>query len=165
MNFQFIATGLLAGLIALPGLAGAHEPETPMPAASAQQISDQAKPAVAVVEQFSAALKTGDFKQAGELLGEDVLILESGDAEHSREEYLGGHALFDAAFLKGAQIDVKHRTARAEGSLAWVGTESEIRATKDGAPLTLLSTETMVLKQTAAGWRIVHIHWSSRQAH
>lgn len=28
--------------------------------------------------------------------------------------------------------------------------------------MTLLSTETMVLKNTAAGWQIVHIHWSSR---
>ena len=35
--------------------------------------------------------------------------------------------------------------------------------TRGGAiALTLLSTETMVLKNTPNGWRIVHIHWSSR---
>lgn len=49
-----------------------------------------------------------------------------------------------------------------DGATAWVGTESEVHTSKDGKALTLLSTETMVLKQTAAGWRIVHIHWSSR---
>jgi ketosteroid isomerase-like protein len=43
-----------------------------------------------------------------------------------------------------------------------VGTESELHASKDGKPITLLSTETMVLKNTPNGWRIVHIHWSSR---
>ncbi|WP_379655388.1 nuclear transport factor 2 family protein [Pseudoxanthomonas sp. UC19_8] len=48
------------------------------------------------------------------------------------------------------------------GELAWVGSESELHASKDGKPLTLLSTETMVLKRGTQGWRIVHIHWSSR---
>ncbi len=32
----------------------------------------------------------------------------------------------------------------------------------DPKPTTLLNTETVVLKDTGADWRIVHIHWSSR---
>ena len=32
---------------------------------------------------------------------------------------------------------------------------------QEGKTITLLSTETMVLKKTAQGWKIVHIHWSS----
>jgi len=28
----------------------------------------------------------------------------------------------------------------------------------------LVSTETMILRKNADGWRIVHIHWSSRPA-
>ena len=59
-------------------------------------------------------------------------------------------------------MQLKQRTAQATGDLAWVGSESELHATKDGKPLTVLSTETMVLKRGKAGWRIVHIHWSSR---
>ena len=59
-------------------------------------------------------------------------------------------------------MQLKQRTAQATGDLAWVGSESELHATKDGKPLTVLSTETMVLKLGKAGWRIVHIHWSSR---
>jgi ketosteroid isomerase-like protein/mono/diheme cytochrome c family protein len=121
-----------------------------------------AAPAVAVVEQFSSALKAGDLKRAGRFLADDVVILESGGAERSRAEYLGGHAEHDAAFLKGAEIHVTRRTARAEGPLAWVATESELHATDNGKTLTLLSTETMLLKKTGDGWRIVHIHWSSR---
>lgn len=156
---------LLAGVIALPAFAGAHEPAPAAAAIPPQVTSDETRPAVAVVEQFSTALKVGDLARAGELLADDVLILESGGAEHTRGEYLGGHALFDAAFLKDAKIDVKRRSTHVEGSFAWVGTESELLASKDGQPLALLSTETMVLKQTAAGWRIVHIHWSSRPKH
>jgi ketosteroid isomerase-like protein len=107
-------------------------------------------------------LQAGDLERAGALLAEDVLILESGGAERSKEEYLGGHAGHDVEFLKGAHVQLIHRTARLEGGIAWVGTESELHASKDGKPMTLLSTETMVLKNTLDGWRIVHIHWSSR---
>ena len=147
--------------IALAPLAKAHDPEShakPSAAAAAAP----AAPAVKVVEELSTALQAGDLGRAGALLAEDVLILESGGAERSKEEYLGGHAGHDAEFLKAAHVQLVHRTARREGGLAWVGTESELHASKDGQPMTLLSTETMVLKNTPNGWRIVHIHWSSR---
>lgn len=162
MKPSFTASWLLAALIAVPTLALAHDPKAPASAAPVADVSDQAKPAVAVVEQFSSALRTGDLEHAGALLADDILILESGGAERSRAEYLGGHAIHDAAFLKAAHVQVKHRTARVNGGTAWVGTESELHTSKDGKALTLLSTETMVLKKTAAGWRITHIHWSSR---
>ena len=157
-RMKFITAMLL---IALAPLAQAHGPEAhAKPAAAAADA--QAAPAVKVVEEFSTALQAGDLGRAGALLDEDVLILESGGAERSKEEYLGGHAGHDAEFLKAAQIQLVHRTARGEGDFAWVGTESELRASKDGKPMALLSTETMVLKNTPNGWRIVHIHWSSR---
>ena len=89
-------------------------------------------------------------------------FLESGGAERSRDEYLGHHAKGDAEFLKSAHVQRLRQTARVEGVLAWIGTESEIHTSKDGKPLTLLSTETMILRQSGEAWRIVHIHWSSR---
>ena len=94
--------------------------------------------------------------------GKFMLRIDDTDAERSREEYLGHHAVSDAAFLKGAHRQLLRQRARTAGEFAWVGTESELHAQKDGKPLTVQSTETMVLKQTADGWRIVHIHWSSR---
>ena len=161
MNPPSIFACMLAGLIALPSVVSAHNPSARSDSTPAPQITEQAQPVVAVVEQFTAALKAGDLKLAGEFLAEDVLVLESGGAERSRQEYLGHHAAADAAFLKDAQIEVKSRTARAEGSFAWVGTESELHTTRNGEPLSLLTTETTVLKRSAGIWRIVHIHWSS----
>ena len=157
---QILAISLSVCLTAAPLLAGAHEPKEA--AASATQIDAVAQPAVIVVDQFSAALKASDLVRAKDLLADDVLILESGGAEHSREEYLGGHAVEDATFLKDARITLKQRTARSDGNLAWVGTESELHANNKGKSLALLSTETMVLRRDAGVWRIVHIHWSSR---
>lgn len=155
-------TLVLVVLLLLSTSGWAHDPKDHAPAAAAPQIDTQAQLAVAVVEQFSKALQAGDLDQVRTLLADDVLILESGGAEHSREEYLGHHAGADAAFLRGAHLQVKQRIAKAQGSLAWVGTESELHTSKDGKPLTLLSTETMVLRKVGANWRIVHIHWSSR---
>jgi ketosteroid isomerase-like protein len=137
-----------------PVQSGAVAPQLDIPAA--------AQPAVAVVERFSQSLAAGDLKTVETLLDADVLILETGGAEHSRDEYMGHHAIGDAQFLKGTHIQLKRRRARVDGALAWVGSESELHVNQDGKPMTLLSTETMVLKHTASGWRIVHVHWSSR---
>ena len=139
----------------------AHHPK-PAQASPASEIPASAKAAVAVADRFSKALAAGDFKTVEQLLAADVLILETGGAERSRAEYLGHHAISDAQFLKGAHSELKRRRARVDGGLAWIGSESELHATKDGKALTLLSTETMVLKKVGADWRIAHILWSSR---
>ena len=151
-----------ASLAQTPSATAAQAPHAPSPAAAVSDVAPDAQAAVAVVEAFGKALGQGDLRTAGELLHSDVLILETGGAERSREEYLGHHAISDAAFLKGAHSQLVHRRARLHGDLAWVGTESELHASMDRKPVTLLSTETMVLERTGAEWRIVHIHWSSR---
>jgi hypothetical protein len=129
--------------------------------ASTQDVSSDAKAATIVLDRFSAALKEGDMDTVKTILDPEVLILESGYAERSRDEYLGHHAVSDALFLGSAQVEQTNRSARRSGDLVWVGTESEIRTHKDDKPLTLISTETVVLKKVGEEWHIVHIHWSS----
>ncbi|MFM2005125.1 MAG: hypothetical protein RLZZ09_780 [Pseudomonadota bacterium] len=125
-------------------------------------IAPGAAAAVQVLNRFSAALAKGDVAAATVYLAPDVLILETGGAEHSREQYLSGHARHDADFLKSAEIILKRRKADASGGLVWVGSESEIRIEKNGKPLLIHSTESAVLRKTSDGWRIVHLHWSSK---
>lgn len=160
-------------LVLVTPVAFAHGKEKHPPSAIAagrnaaqaeQSIAPAAADAVAAVERFSSALAAGNFDAAGAELDPAVLILESGGVERSRDEYLGGHAKSDAAFLKSAQITLTHRTAQASGELAWVGSESGIHAMKSGQMLMIDSTETMVLRKTTEGWKITHIHWSSRSA-
>jgi ketosteroid isomerase-like protein len=146
---------LMAGawmLLANPAVAA--EPQIDVPA--------EARAAAATVDRFFAALSTGDLKSAGAELDPQVVILESGGAEYSAAEYLGGHAKHDAEFLKTAQHKLGRRTARVSGELAWIASESELRVQKDGKPSVIQSAETMVLRSTDGGWKIVHIHWSSR---
>lgn len=125
-------------------------------------VPEAALAAAATVDRFFAALAAGDLDRAGAELDPDVIILENGGAEYSAAEYLGGHAKGDAEFLKAAHKKLRRRTARASGELAWVASESELHAQKDDEPVTISSTETMLLRATEAGWKIVHIHWSSR---
>lgn len=139
-------------------LGGAALAETP----PSDDVPEAAEAAAATVDRFFAALSAGDLDRAGAELDPDVIILESGSAERSAAEYLGGHAKGDATFLKGARHTLTHRTAGASGGLAWVASESELHVQKDGKPTIILSTETMVLRSGSAGWKIVHIHWSSR---
>lgn len=117
---------------------------------------------VAVVDAFGKAIAASDFAAVESMLDPEVIILETGGAERSREQYLSHHAKSDAKFLAGTHSALTHRRARIAGDTAWVASESELHATRDGKSMTLLSTETMVLDNTASGWKIVHIHWSSR---
>jgi ketosteroid isomerase-like protein len=150
---RFVALTLTA-LSLLPGLAAAQAPPVDVPEA--------ARAAAATVDRFFAALSAGDLDRAGAELDPNVIILESGGAERSAAQYLGGHAKGDAQFLKGARHVLNRRTARATGDVAWVASESELHVEKDGKPSTTASTETMVLRSGKDGWKIVHIHWSSR---
>ncbi len=160
---------ILALSLFASALAGAHEAsKSPSrDAASAiqsasQKESAEVQAALETVDRFSAALTAGDLKMVESLLDPDVLILESGDAERNRQEYLSQHASSDVEFLKDAHIQLLHRTAKRSGDLVWVGSESEIHTLRDAKPFTLLSAESMVLKAVGGSWSIVHIHWSSR---
>lgn len=166
----FFAAGMALSVQAL-----AHEPKvTTLPASPATSPASQGMPvmvrdidaaaidAVAVVDAFGAAIGSADFAAAKALLDPGVLILESGGAERDRDTYLAEHALADAAFLQTARQQPRYRRARATDGLAWVATESTIERVDHGKQSVSLSTETMVLRKTDAGWKIVHIHWSSR---
>lgn len=148
------AAGMFAALVLLANSAAAGDRQADVP--------ESARAAVATVDRFFAALSAGEIDKAAAELDPQVIILESGGAERSAAEYLGGHAKSDAEFLKKAEHKPGHRTARASGDLAWVASDNDLVIQQDGRPVTIASAETMVLRRTGSGWKIVHIHWSSR---
>ena len=136
----------------------AHGHDTQEPASA---ISARAAEAAAVVDEFQKFLAQGKTREASALLDPNVLIFEGGGAERSRAEYASHHLKSDAEFLKSATVAVLSRTGDVIGDLAWIATESQLKT--DGAkPLDLMTTETMVLKRMPEGWRVTHIHWSSK---
>ncbi len=151
---------MTAALCVAGGLGSAGIGADAMPPAI--DVPDEAREAVATVDRFLAALVAGDTTSAGNELDPELLVLEGGGAERTAAEYLGGHAAHDAEFLKHARLELVHRKARVAGALAWVASESVIVLEQSEEPITLDSAETMVLRPTDTGWKIVHIHWSSR---
>jgi hypothetical protein len=56
------------------------------------------------------------------------------------------------------------RSGWSAANVAWIASESRNTGTFRGRAIDSMSKETMVLRRTPAGWRIVHIHWSSANA-
>jgi ketosteroid isomerase-like protein/mono/diheme cytochrome c family protein len=117
--------------------------------------------AAAVVDRFQKLLAEGNTTAAAELLDPTVLIFESGGAERSRAEYASHHLKSDAEFMRTATLKQLSRRGNVSGDLAFVATESSLKVSGAKAA-DLTSTETMVLRRTPQGWRVTHIHWSSR---
>ena len=53
---------------------------------------------------------------------------------------------------------------RAVGNIAWITSEVRTTGTYKGKAVDRRTVETMVLRRAKAGWKIVHIHWSSAAA-
>lgn len=151
---------LAAALVLSAPAAVAHD--GPVSTGSVQRVSDAAAPAVAVVDAFHAALGSGDPEAVLSLLTEDVMVLEEGGAERSRDEYAGHHLPADMTFAAATTAEVTRRAAWVEGDVAWVLTEGRTVGAFKGRPVDRLTAETMILHRQDGGWRIRHIHWSSR---
>jgi mono/diheme cytochrome c family protein len=123
-----------------------------------------AKGPLAVVEAFHAALSSGKAAKIEPLLDPNVLIMEGGNVERSRHEYASHHLPSDLKFMSTIRYELQRQTGDAVGDLAWVATEATLTSDSSGKAVDLVSTESLVLKKSAAGWKIVHIHWSSRSA-
>ena len=124
-------------------------------AAHAQQTPQQ------VVAAFHGAMAKGDTKTMLNLLAPDVVIFEAGGAEMNRDEYRTHHLGADVAFARAATRKVVDSQAKVAGDAAWVLTRSTTTGTFQGKSVNSRGVETMVLRKTPQGWRIVHIHWSS----
>ncbi len=152
---------LTASLLAMtPFVATAQNTGAPIIAA----MSSDAQEAAKAVDAFHAALRKGDGAAAAALLADEALIYEGGHAERSKAEYASHHAGADAAYAAAVPSKLTHRSGVADEGLAWIASESRTTGKYKDKPVDRVTTETMILRKTAEGWRIVHIHWSSRAA-
>jgi len=160
------------------GAAGGHDDDSEHPHSHAADADHAVPPAVAdtapmegydaravpaaeaVAVAFHAALQKGDRSRVMALLAPEVQVVEDGETQ-TRDGYAAHHLGEDIAFLKPAQVKPLFLGSMPMGDTAMVGSRSEIRTTHDGQPLALLSTETLTLKRTAAGWLITRVEWAS----
>jgi ketosteroid isomerase-like protein len=159
MHLTKVALACLAVSMAVSPPLLAHHPATT--GASPATLAPSARGAAAVVDAFHAALRRGDTNAAAALLADDALIFESGGAERTKAEYAGHHLPADAAFSQVVGLTVSRRAGNANGAMAWIATEGRLSGSYKGKAIDLPTTETMLLRRSGNGWKIVHIHWSS----
>ena len=150
----------VALLSATPAFAQDHAPGHDHAAGT---VAAGAQEAASAVDAFHAALKAGDTNAALALMAPEVMIFEEGYVERTRDEYASHHLGSDAAFAAASEAVVERRSGWVDGDIAWITSEGRTTGQFNGRPVDSLTTETMVLKRHADGWRIHHIHWSSRK--
>lgn len=114
-----------------------------------------------VVEGFRAALAAGDSTTVIAMLHPDVRIYEGGHAE-TRDQYRSGHLRGDIAFLQAVDSEKTSDHIILDGDMALYMSEDRKTGTYRDREIDSRGTETIVLVRTAEGWKIRHIHWSSR---
>lgn len=113
-------------------------------------------------DAFHQALLDGDEKAVAKLLASDVVILESGHAQHSREEYMSGHMKSDMAFLPKIQREVIDRKSSQSENLAWVITHSRMFGEYKEQAIDMPSREMLVMKHNGDRWEITLVHWGDK---
>ena len=146
-------------LLVLLGVASLAQAERRIAIDVDLRVDAKANAAVDVADAFADALAQGDLDTVKSLLAEDVIVLESGGVEASRDEYFAHHAAADAKYLADATQTITRRVAKSEGGTVWIATESTL-AKPNQSPGK--NTETLVLAKRGGSWKIVHIHWSNR---
>lgn len=131
-----------------------------IPAGSDLPVQGDPDPA-AVVHAFHAALTAGDSAMAVALLHPDVVIFEQGAAEHL-EEYRSHHLAADIRFASQTTRDILGEEWFESGDLALYTARSHVTGQIGQRAIDSQGVETLVLIRTGEGWRIRHIHWSSR---
>ena len=141
----------------------AHAAGEPKPAKTPPDTAVLAE-ATAAVDAFHKALKTGDKPGALALLDDSVEIFEQGWVERSKTAYTASHLDADIAFSGATKAPRTNRGGAILGNLAYITSESKITGTFKSKPINSISIETMVLHKSPSGWKILHVHWSSRDA-
>jgi len=164
----WVLAGLLAASVvpsivcaqARPPVQAVRAPAIPPPnSPPAVRITPAAQDAVVVVTRFFDALSKGDLATAREQLDPGVVVITNATIRGGRDAYMAEQARADADFLKQSQRGLLRRDAQADGQLAWVLSEKVFRTGKGPDTRTV---ETIVLAKNPGGWKIVHIHWSTR---
>jgi ketosteroid isomerase-like protein len=129
--------------------------------ASAQQPPQEEAAVRAVASAFSQALASGDSTAALALLHDEVVIFEGGSWE-TLEHYRSGHLRADMRFLQATKQEALRDVVSISGDLALLTRESSTTGTVGERAIDSIGVETMILVRTPDGWKIRHIHWSSR---
>ena len=116
------------------------------------------------VDAFHAALRSRDTAAALSLLDRSLVVYESGRVDPTAESYAAGHLASDMDFAAASIWKLQARRTGGEGDQRWVLSTYRVSGRHgDGTPLEQTMLETAILRRSAEAFRIVHLHWSTRE--
>lgn len=113
------------------------------------------------VRSFHASLAAGDSAAVLGHLHPEVRVYEGGHAE-TLEEYRSGHLGMDVAFLADVTRETTAERVVPSPHMALYEATTRMEGSFRDREVSSVGTETLVLVPTEEGWKIRHIHWSSR---
>ncbi len=113
------------------------------------------------LSDLETAIVENDSEKAGEILHDDVAILEGGGME-TKSQYLSHHFHSDGKFLSAMNREEVSQEISVEGNMAWVTSKTKMTGTYSGREIDLSSLELAVLKKEKGMWKVIALHWSSR---
>lgn len=118
----------------------------------------------AVLQAFDAALTAADTAAALALLDPALVVYEGGSVDSTRAAYAAQHLPADMEFMRsGIAREVIRSDIELLAGTALAVTRYRVSGEVRGRPMRSETAETMVLVRTPEGWKIRHIHWSSRR--
>lgn len=126
------------------------------PSAIARSLDDP----VATANVFRSSLLDGNTGGALSLLSPDVLVYSHGEEHGSREAYANRQLKQDIATLSAYYVEVLGQKIDVQDNIAWVSTRLRLLGKSAEKPEEHHGTETLVLRRSAAGWQIIHLHRS-----
>jgi len=116
---------------------------------------------VTAVSYFHMALLDGNVGAVLSQLAPEVVVFQNGTEVRSREAYAAGPLKKEIALLSTFYVETLNQSSDVQDSLAWVSTRMRYLEKSLDTPVERFGTETAVLRRSAAGWQIVHLHLSS----
>lgn len=113
--------------------------------------------------RFHTALRENDRETALAQLAANVVIYEQGFADTSRKSWAGGQLQDALDFARNTQRVTLQQQTQRSGDLAWVVSTTQTDGLFEGQVLTLLGTETAILRSEGGDWKIIHLHWSAHE--
>lgn len=157
VRLPLAALAVLA-LAATPGRARAQAQD---PEALARDRGVTESEIVGVVQGFHAALAAGDSTAALSFLHPELVVFESGHAE-TLDEYRSGHLAADMEFARSVEFETTRGDVLVHPWTALWLRSYTAKGSFRGKPVDGAGVETIVLAPTDDGWKILHVHWSSR---
>lgn len=170
---QLTATRVVLGIASPPGETGAGETE-PAPMDHEKMGHEAMEPAretsdapalLRVVDAYRAALVERSVEDLGQTVTPDLLVLEGVHKNVGWPDYRDNHIGPEMKEWKRFEVLGAPKTleTRMAGSFGYVVQESAYRVVTADGPIELTSAETFVLRKSAEGWRIRHLHYSGQR--